>query len=78
MKSAPTLRTAAVLAAFDPETPTRIRDVAHLLGVPARKLCGHLHHLLATDRIARVGRGQYLRTLRGDWWLAADNAKAAA
>lgn len=70
MKSAPTLRTAAVLAAIDPETPTRMRDVGRALGVPTRRLPGHVHHLLATDRIARVGRGHYLRTLRGDWWLA--------
>lgn len=69
MKSAPTLRTAAVLAVIDTETPLRVCDIAHLLGVPSRRLSGHVHHLLGTDRIARVGRGQYLRTLKGSWWL---------
>lgn len=79
MKSAPTLRTAAVLAAFDPETPTRIRDVARALGVPTRRLPGHVHHLLAMARIQRTERrGHYCRTAEGSRWLAADNAKAAA
>ena len=64
------LRTADILEQIRRD-PTRARDVAQALGVLTRQIPGHLTWLkqcgvIATTRV----RGYYVRTDKGDEWLA--------
>lgn len=61
MKAPTTIRTAAVLEAFDVDQPRRLREVADRLGVPAASLTGHIQYLHHVGKIRRLARGQYLR-----------------
>lgn len=52
-----------ILTEMSVDDPTRLRDIAKATGMPMRRVAAMLSYLIRTGRVARVGRGHYVRRL---------------
>ena len=72
------IRTADLLALIT-DAPTRVRDVAHALGVGTRRIPGHMTWLVKAGLIRHTRvRGYYVRTEQGEAWLTQWRARENA